>query len=325
MADPFLTPGRVVMMILVVFMLLFPLAFAVLVPSRASSESARLAVRGRLVMLALATLVLLGVWVGLLITGLRSPGAMGIARVWWVWFFLLWFLLAWPAVALKRPDWASNVHCPASPDGSAGGAADVRSASLINRERRNPVAPWLWAIPTLVFMLALGAISARGMQPFPTGTESGGAVAASAAEPWRLTDLGKTERSRWVFVLSIYAVVLLPQLIMLPWLLRRALLEAEPMATRGAAELTVLYDRQRRKRVLGLFWALGVLTPGLLGVVLALLVWFPNDGRLWGLIGGVGGSLVGICGGIFGTWMTVERGKIAEVKARLEKESSMPQ
>lgn len=333
MAEAFLTLGRVAMLIYVLLFLLFPLAFAALVPSRASSESARIAVRGRLVMLTLATFVLLGVWGGLVISGLRFPGAMVMANFWWPWFFPLWFFLAWPTVALKRPDWGSNVHGPASPGGSAAGAGDVRSASLINRERRNPVAPWMWAIPLLVFLLALGAIAARGMQPFPTGTESGGAAADQAGlmaadsgtEPWRLTELGKTGRSRWALILSIYAVVFLPLLLMLPRMLRRALLEPEPMDTRGYAELTALYDRQRRTRVLGLFWISGVLAPAAVGVMHALMVWSPNDGKLWGLLGGIGGTAIGIAGGIFGIWMTVERGKIAKLKARLEKEQSVPQ
>ncbi|MBM3222168.1 MAG: hypothetical protein FJZ38_26515 [Candidatus Rokubacteria bacterium] len=32
----------------------------------------------------------------------------------------------------------------------------------------------------------------------------------------------------------------------------------------------------------------------------------------------IGGSILGICGAMFGTWMMVERAKIAEVRARLD-------
>jgi hypothetical protein len=39
---------------------------------------------------------------------------------------------------------------------------------------------------------------------------------------------------------------------------------------------------------------------------------------MWGLIGGIGGSILGICGTIFGTWMTVERARIAELAAQLD-------
>lgn len=95
--------------------------------------------------------------------------------------------------------------------------------------------------------------------------------------------------------------------------------------TRGSAELTALYDRQCRTRVLGLFWISGVLALAAVGVMHALMVWSPNDGKLWGLLGGIGGTAIGIVGGIFGIWMTVERGKIAKLKARLEKEQSVPQ
>ena len=49
-----------------------------------------------------------------------------------------------------------------------------------------------------------------------------------------------------------------------------------------------------------------------------LQAWFPMAGSTWGLVGGIGGSILGICGAIFGTWMTVERAKISEVRARLD-------
>jgi hypothetical protein len=39
---------------------------------------------------------------------------------------------------------------------------------------------------------------------------------------------------------------------------------------------------------------------------------------MWGLIGGIGGSILGICGAIFGTWMTVERARIAELAAQFD-------
>lgn len=332
MADSFLILGRVTMPILVPLMLLFPIVFAALVPSRAATDSARIAVRGRLLTLSLATLVLLALWVGLLITGLRFPGVLAIANLWWAWFFPLWFALASPAVALKRPDWGSNVLGLAWPGGCSTSGGDVRSASLINRQRHSPIARWMWVIPVLVFLLAVAAIAARGLQPFPMGTDPTGAVvnqeqavaAHAGIEPWRLTELSQAERSRWLRTLIIYGAVFLIPLLILPWSLRRMLAEPEPMAMTGSAELAALYDQQRRRRGLGLFWGLGVLLPGMMGAMLALIVWFPNQGSIWGLIGGIGGTVLGIGGAIFGTWMTVERARIAEVKARLEQASSSP-
>jgi hypothetical protein len=90
------------------------------------------------------------------------------------------------------------------------------------------------------------------------------------------------------------------------------------MDAAGSPELAELYAAQRRKRVLGLFWGIGVALPLLIGSFCVGQTWFPNDGSMWGLIGGIGGSILGICGTIFGTWMTVERARIAELAAQLD-------
>jgi hypothetical protein len=58
--------------------------------------------------------------------------------------------------------------------------------------------------------------------------------------------------------------------------------------------------------------------PLLIGSFSVVQTWFPNDGSMWELIAGIGGSILGICGAIFGTWMTVERARIAELRARLD-------
>jgi hypothetical protein len=332
MADPFLTLGRMLMLIVVPLMLLFPLAFAAVVPGRAASGSARIGVRGRLLTLVLATLVLLGAWVGLLLTGLRFPGAMGIASFWWAWFFPLWFFLAWPVVARKRPDWGPGVLSLEWPGAASASASHVRTASLINRERRSPVTAWMWAVAALVALVVLAAIAARGLMPFPSvadriATPSGQQEALrvnGGTEPWRLEEHGKSERSSWARALAVHAGVSLLLALALPPGLRRLLTESEPMNTTGAVELSRMYDQQRRRRALGLFWSWGVLLPGCIGTALALSVWFPNRDGMWGLIGGVGGALMGIGGAIFGTWVTVERSKIAEAKARLEQGAMAP-
>jgi len=321
MTDPFLTLGRVTMLILVPLMLLFPIVFAALVPSRAATDSARIAVRGRLLALSLVTLVLLGLWVGLLITGLRFHGAMVIANFWWAWFIPLWFFLAWPTVALKRADWRSNFHEPASPGGSCQGAGDVRSASLVNRERKSPVTRAMWAVPVMLFVLLIAAIATRGLMPFGVRPYPGDSALDPAAA--RVV-YAEAERSSWLLSLIVFGSVFGFLLAILPSSLRRTLSEPEPMDVSGSAELADLYQRQRRKRVLGLFWGCGTALPLFIGSFAALRVWFPSEGSLWGLAGGIGGSLLGICGAIFGTWMTVERARIAEVKARLEQASSIP-
>ena len=308
MSDPFITLGRLFMLIFVPVMLLFPLVFAALVPNRAADDSARIKARGMLLTLAMSTAALLAIWVGLVLTGLRFNFAMVIAGFWWPWFFPLWFFLAMPAIVAKNPHWGWTVG-----GGSASGG--VRTASLVNRERTSPVTRAMWAVPITLFVVILAAIAVRGLLPFGVGPYPDDSAVDPEAARVMYAD---TERSRWLFSLIVFASVYGFLLAILPGSLRRTLSEPEPMDAAGSPELAQLYAAQRRKRVLGLFWGTGVLLPACIGSFSVLQAWFPNAGSMWGLIGGIGGSVLGICGVIFGTRMTVERAKISEVRARLD-------
>ena len=125
-----------------------------------------------------------------------------------------------------------------------------------------------------------------------------------------------SDQGRRTLVLSALALV---ELLVLPRILRSMLLEPEPMDAAGSAELAELYARQRRRRVLGMFWLMGVAAPLFMSSLYALITWFPADGATLGIIGGVGGSLLGLVGAVFGMTMSAERMKIAEVRARLER------
>ena len=308
MSDPFIPLGRLFMLIFVPVMLLFPLVFAALVPNRTADDSARIKARGMMLTLAMSTAVLLAIWVGLVLTGLRFNFAMIIAGFWWAWFFPLWFFLAMPAIGAKNPHWGWTVG-----GGSASGG--VRTASLVNREHASPVTRAMWAVPITLFVVILAAIAARGLLPFGVGPYPGdSAVDPEAAR----VAYAEAERSRWIFSLVVFGSVFGFLLASLPRSLRRTLSEPEPMDAAGSPELAELYAAQRRKRVLGLFWGSGVVLPLCIGVFSVLQTWFPHDGSTWGLIGGIGGSILGICGAIYGTWMTVERAKISEVRARLD-------
>jgi hypothetical protein len=115
-----------------------------------------------------------------------------------------------------------------------------------------------------------------------------------------------------------FSALSLLELLVLPWIIRSILSEPEPMDAAGSQELAELYARQRRRRVLGMFWLMGVAMPLAIGGIFALIVWFPNLGGLWGLVGGLGGVLLGGIGAAFGFMMTAERAKIAEARARLD-------
>jgi hypothetical protein len=308
MSDPIIPLCRLFMLNFVPVMLLFPLVFAALVPNRTADDSARIKARGMMLTLAMSTVVLLAIWVGLVLTGLRFNFAMVIAGFWWPWFFPLWFFLAMPAIVAKNPHWGWTVG-----GGSASGG--VRTASLVNRERASPVTRAMWAVPITLFVVILAAIAARGLLPFGVGPYPGdSAVDPEAAR----VAYAEVERSRWILSIVVFGSAFGFVLAILPRSLRRTLSEPEPMDAAGSAELAQLYAAQRRKRVLGLFWGIGVVLPLCIGSFSVLQAWFPQNGSTWGLISGIGGSILGICGAIFGTWMTVERAKISEVRARLD-------
>lgn len=313
MTDPYLSLGRLFGLIFVPALLLFPVVFLLFVPDRTTSDSARQAARARFVTLVRCTLLALALWTGLLLVGLRVPWAWTLAGFAWFLFFPLWFLVAMPALAARNPRLgASSGTGAAAGTGTPGasGFADagpVRTASLVNRERESPIARSLWAVPVLVFLLALGAIAARGLAPFPMNSHGAEDAAFAAVERWR-----------WLLTLGVYGSVFGLSLAILPRSLRRTLSEPEPMDARGSTELAELYRTQRRRRVLGLFWGAGVLLPGFLGAVLALPTWYPDAGSLWGLVGGIGGAALGIGGAAFGTWMSVERMRIQEARVKLD-------
>lgn len=307
MSDPFLILGRLLMLGFVPMMLLAPLVFSLLVPNRATDDSSRIQARGRMLVLALCTITLLLIWLGLLIVGTRFPRVLIVANFWWVWFFPLWFILAFRAIQARNPNWTGAIEN--RPD-----AKGLRTASLVNRERQSPVTRAMWLIPLTVFVVFLAAIAARGLQPFPAGAYPGD----SAADPEAAKiAYAAVERSRWILALVIYGGLIGFQLVFLPYSLRRTLTEPEPLDSSGSVELAELYSRQRRKRVLGLFWGGGVIMPFFAGLFITLQTWYPSLSSLWGLVGGIGGSVIGIGGAAFGIQMTIERARIAEVRARL--------
>ena len=298
MSDPTHIIGNTFMLLFVPFMILFPLGLALLVPNRAEEESRRLKVRGMSGVLLASTVFALAFWLGLTLAGTRFEWAKWVGNFSWILFFPLWFGLAMPLLRVKNPAWE---HSAQVAQGSGGA---VRTASLANRARQNPVKGWMWGVAVFAGLAGLGAIGARGFLPFPTD-----GAADDAA--------GGAERARW-FIFLVVALCCPSQLVWLPGVLRTMLMEAEPMDAAGSQELADLYARQRRRRVLGMFWLMGVAMPLALGGIFALIVWFPNLGGLWGLVGGLGGLLLGGIGAAFGFMMTAERAKIAEARARLD-------
>lgn len=304
MQDSFITIGRILMLVFPPFMILVPLVTALLVPQRATEESARARQRGLLLALVAGTMFSLAVWGTFVLLTPRFASAQWAAMWTWPLFFPLWFGLAWPLIRVKSPHWEGAMY------GAEAVSGAVRTASLVNRERLSPVTRWMWAVALLASVAGVAAIAARGLMPFPLESVGSGDEAAATAQ-----------RTQWWIFLGLSLMGPLG-LLWLPRVLRAMLREPEPMDAAGSRDLAELYAAQRRRRVLGMFWLNGVAGPLVLGGFFALVTWFPNSGAIWGIIGGVGGTALGITGAVFGFMMTAERAKIAEARARLEQSSS---
>ena len=301
MNDPTHTIARLIMIALAPIMILLPLALALLIPSRVASDAERTRIRARFVPLVIATLTALAIWAGLLLTSPRFEWARWAADFCWLLNFPLFAGFAWPILRLKHPSWDNTTFTTATATGS------TRTASLVNRERQSPVTRAMWSLAIVSCLAGPLAIGARGFWLFPMPT-------GEAAMPF----MESTDHLVWSLFLVLSSLALL-ELLWLPRILRSMLIEPEPMDAAGSAELAGLYARQRSRRVLGMFWLLGVAAPLFMSSLYALITWFPADGATLGIIGGVGGSLLGIVGAVFGITMSAERMKIAEVRARLER------
>jgi hypothetical protein len=300
MQDPLITIGRILMLVFPPFMILVPLVTALLAPQRATEESARARQRGLHLALVAGTMFSLAVWGTFVLLTPRFASAQWAAMWSWPLFFPLWFGLAWPLIRAKSPHWEGAMY------GAEAASGAVRTASLVNRERLSPVTRWMWAVALLASVAGVAAIAARGLMPFPLESVGSGDEAAATAQ-----------RTQWWIFLGLSLMGPLGLL----WL-PRVLREPEPMDAASSRDLAELYAAQRRRRVLGMFWLNGVAGPLVLGGIFALVTWFPNSGAIWGIIGGVGGTALGITGAVFGFMMTAERAKIAEARARLERISS---
>ncbi|MBL8963592.1 MAG: hypothetical protein KF787_07240 [Phycisphaeraceae bacterium] len=290
MIDVGMILGRLLSLVFTPLMLLFPIVFVLLTRTRVTEEARRAEARARGMALVIATLVALAAWIGLLLISIKltTPVLSIAARMCWLLFFPLWFGLAVPALRSKNPAW---VLAPADP-----GVSPVRTASIVNRERRNPIRTGHWVASATASAILLGVIASRGV----IGTFDDAA-----------------ERTRWLITLAVYGVALITVYAIQPMALRLALREPEPLDARGSEDLQRLYDEFRDTKIRGMFWMLGTALPVLLGASMSLTVWTKMTHGA-GVIGAIVGTGLGIWGSWFGISMSIRRARISEEKTRLD-------
>ncbi len=158
----------------------------------------------------------------------------------------------------------------------------VRSASLKPREIQSPIPQVAW-VGLVLYVLAGGIAIAYHAHTniLPWGIWSGALL-------W----LGLT-----------------------PWCCRAMLNEPEPLDSKGSPELEAAYRDSRNFRAWGFFGA------GLAAITLfqgAALMIALGLGQQAAWVGGIGGTLVGVAGGVLGTMADLRRAKVANLRKDLE-------
>lgn len=302
MNDPWLLLYRLAPLFSVPLAILAPLFIVLMVPNRTTDDAQRLKAKFLTQTLAACSVAALLLALGLWLLFLRNPATFWMLNSCTFLFFPLWFLLAMPTLAAKNPLWNQT-----------GADEPVRTASLVPRQQMNPIPSRLQALPWIVIGLFFLVISARGLAPFPLQSDGN-----------QLQLAAQQQRSQWLGFLICFIALEVGWLFLVPMIQRTALMEPEPMDAKGSQELSDLYQQYRQRRVRGLFWLLAVGLPLIFGLFFSLSIWLPHLQSQIGLVFGLLGSLIGIAGAIFGSWMTMERLKITEAKQRLSQEGAAP-
>lgn len=157
-------------------------------------------------------------------------------------------------------------------------SSPLRSASLVNREQVNPVPPSAWLVHVAVLA---GTAPALGDNVLAWGIWSGGLL--------------------WLGLAPVAASKLVQ--------------EPEPLAPVPSPELEAAYAALRSFKAWGFFWA-SLLALALFAACGGVIAAGVPLAAAW--IGGVGGTLVGIGGGVFGTVADVRRARVANLRRSLE-------
>lgn len=265
------------------FMLLFPVGMAVLVPAVAGADPARWRTLLRL-LLALTIVTITGWSSWWLVTG--EP-----LRSWWLWLvYPVLLLLAILVTNLKRADPAVE---PPELTRSRGVS---RTASLgVRRSADLGVPGWAWWTLVAVAFACLGATSARLFFAFD----------------------GRGEFIRaWSGLLM--AALGLAEAVLFACIVRRILPgEPRPLDPGGSTGLTDGYDRLSRSRAQG-FFVFGATMSLVFGAGGAAMAWAGEPFlRAMMYIGIAAGVTLGLAGSVFGAWCSIRAMRLQNQRIEL--------
>lgn len=290
MNDPTLIILRIFQLTFVPLMLTAPIILVLCMLGWSKNSSNRTLVRAKITQLAVATFLCICGWLAFLVTAflMRSPMMQLLSTMAWLPFFPLWFLGAMPiAKLLFAQESSSDLPNP-----------EKRTASLVNRQRKNPIRWWHWGLSFTVGAALLVATLIAGQY-----------IDRSTWLPQK--------GFLWFWGMIGYALLLILTFVIMQFAIRASLNEPEPLDSQGNPQLQRLYDDARSSRILGLFWLLGFLQPLFLGI--CLLLWTSIESPyLTAILGATGGTLIGLAGSWMGVNATLQRLKITRLKMDLD-------
>ena len=232
MNDPTLIVLRVFQLTFVPIMLTTPLIVVICMLAWRKESPQRELIRRKITQLTVATVLCVLGWLAFLITAflMRSPMLQVLSTMAWLPFFPLWFLGAMPTAKLLFGQLEED-H---------GVRTEKRTASLVNRQCKNPVQTWHWGLSLCLCMALLVGTFLIGQN-----------VDQSLWTP--------QQQFIWFWGMIGYSGLLGLTYIMLRYAIRASLSEPEPLDAQGSLELQRLYDDARSSRILGLFWLVGFL------------------------------------------------------------------
>ncbi len=206
-----------------------------------------------------------------------------LTRQMWVLFFPLWFVCVMPLLQAKDRGWGP-IHVPEG----------TRSASLAPRDRVSPVPGWTWGLALAVWLVGIAILV------------------------WLLARQSAQGQGWWVGFFAFFGGPF--------WLaggylgVRMFLVEAEPIDPGASQELADAYEEFRRFKA-WMVYGLSCAAMLLFLSVSLLLALGPQYEMIAIWIGAGGGSLLGILGGVFGTYGSIRRARLARLLMDLREEA----